>query len=95
VTIQDLSFRANLIATPVGQTVSVFGLIMVINYALALLLGRGAKLLERGVNRRTGRTTATLGGGPHSSVPAWALGGELRARSTGIGPSPGRSCRRC
>lgn len=75
VTIQDLSFRANLIATSLGETGSVFGLIIVIYYALAVLLGLGAKLLERSVNRRAGRAAPALLGSPHSSVPAWALGG--------------------
>jgi polar amino acid transport system permease protein len=75
VTIQDLSFRANLIATSLGETGAVFGLVIVIYYALALLLGLGAKLLERHVNRRAGRTTPALLGRPHSAVPAWALGG--------------------
>jgi polar amino acid transport system permease protein len=77
VTIQDLSFRADLIATSLGQTASVFCIIIVIYYALALLLGFGAKLLERGVNRRAGRITPALVGDPRSSVPAWALGGDL------------------
>ena len=77
VTIQDLSFRANLIATSLGQTAAVFGLIIVIYYALALLLGSGTKLLERGVNRRAGRAIPASAGSPRSSVPAWALGGDL------------------
>ena len=77
VTIQDLSFRADLIATSLGQSASVFGIIIVIYYALALLLGFGAKQLELGVNRRAGRITPALAGGPRSSVPAWALGGDL------------------
>ena len=76
VTIQDLSFRADLVATTLGQTASVFGLIIVIYYALALLLGLGVKLLERMVNRRAGRVSPTLVGRKHSSVPAWALGDE-------------------
>jgi polar amino acid transport system permease protein len=77
VTIQDLSFRADLVATSLGESAAVFGLIIVIYYALALLLGFGAKLLERGVNHRAGRVTQTVAGGPRSSVPAWALGGDL------------------
>jgi polar amino acid transport system permease protein len=75
VTIQDLSFRANLIATSLGETGVVFGLVIVIYYVLALLLGLGAKLLERQVNRQAGRATPALLGRPHSAVPAWALGG--------------------
>ena len=77
VTVQDLSFRADLVATSLGQTGAVFGLIIVIYFALSLLLGFGAKLLERGVNRHAGRPASAVFGGLHSSVPAWALGGDL------------------
>jgi polar amino acid transport system permease protein len=77
VTIQDLSFRAGLVATSLGQSAAVFGIIIVIYYALALLLGFGARRLERVVNRRTGRLTPALAHSPRSSVPAWALGGDL------------------
>ena len=77
VTIQDLSFRAGLVATSLSQSAAVFGIIIVIYYALALLLGFGARRLERVVNRRTGRLTPALAHSPRSSVPAWALGGDL------------------
>ena len=77
VTIQDLSFRADVVATSLGESATVFGLIIVVYYALALLLGFGAKLLERSVNHRTGRLTPALADGSRSSVPAWALGGDL------------------
>jgi len=76
VTIQDLSFRAGLVATSLSQSAAVFGIIIVIYYALALLLGFGARRLERVVNRRTGRLTPALAHSPRSSVPAWALGGD-------------------
>src|SRR5579871_6672273 len=55
VTIQDLSFRANLIGTSLGRSGPVYGLIIVIYFVLALILAGGAKLLERWVNRRAGR----------------------------------------
>lgn len=77
VTIQDLSFRADLVATSIGRSASVFGIVIVVYYALALLLGFGAKRLERTVNRRTGRHAQAIVDGPRSSVPAWALGGDL------------------
>jgi polar amino acid transport system permease protein len=77
VTIQDLSFRADVVATSLAQSVSVFGIVIVIYYALALLIGFGAKRLEWSVNRRTGRVTQSVADGPRSSVPAWALGGDL------------------
>lgn len=77
VTIQDLSFRANLAATSLGQSGPVFTLIIVIYFILALLLSGGARLLERAVNRRAGRAVRPILGGAHSSVPDWALGGGL------------------
>jgi polar amino acid transport system permease protein len=77
VTIQDLSFRANLIGTSLGRSGPVFGLIIVIYFILALMLARGAKLLERRVNRQAGRHVAPMPDGAHSPVPEWALGGGL------------------
>jgi polar amino acid transport system permease protein len=77
VTIQDLSFRANLIGTSLGRSGPVFGLIIVIYFILALMLARGAKLLERRVNRQAGRHVAPMPGGAPSPVPEWALGGGL------------------
>jgi polar amino acid transport system permease protein len=75
VTIQDLSFRANLIGTSLGRSAPVFGLIIVIYFVLALILARGAKLLERYVNQLAGRDASRVAGGAHSPVPEWALGG--------------------
>src|SRR5580658_1178797 len=74
VTIQDLSFRAGLVATSLGQSAAVFGIVIVIYFILALSLARGAKLLERRVNRQAGRHVP-MPGGAHSPVPEWALGG--------------------
>ena len=54
-----------------------FGIVIVIYYALALALGGGVKWLERRVNRHTGRGAHSAADGPRSSVPAWALGGDL------------------
>ena len=75
VTIQDLSFRANLAATSLGKSAPVYGVIIVVYFILALLLAGGAKLLERLVNRRAGRNIAHAASGSASSVPAWAFGG--------------------
>ena len=75
VTIQDLSFRANLAATSLGESAPVYGVIIVVYFILALLLAGGAKLLERVVNRRAGRNVAYAASGSASSVPAWAFGG--------------------
>jgi len=77
VTIQDLSFRANLIGTSLGRSGPVFGLIIIIYFILALILARGAKLLEHHVNRRVGRDLARVTGATHSPVPEWALGGGV------------------
>jgi polar amino acid transport system permease protein len=76
VTIQDLSFRANLIATTLGDSSAVFSLILVIYFVLALMLGGATKLLENGVNRRAGRIAAGHIG-MRSTVPDWALGSAL------------------
>ncbi len=75
VTIQDLSFRANLVGTSLGRSGPVYGLIIIIYFVLALALGGGAKLLERWVNWRTGRHAALAPGTAYSTVPEWALGG--------------------
>ena len=75
VTIQDLSFRANLIGTSLGRSGPVYGLIIVIYFVLALILAGGAKGLERWVNRRAGRHATLVRDASHSTVPAWALGG--------------------
>ena len=77
VTIQDLSFRANLIAATLGQSAAVYGLIMVAYYLLALVLGFLSRLLETRVNSRVGRTSSALIGSTRTTVPDWALGGEL------------------
>lgn len=74
VTIQDLSFRANLVGTSLGRSGPVYGLIIIIYFVLALALGGGAKLLERWVNWRTGRHAALAPGAAYSTVPEWALG---------------------
>jgi polar amino acid transport system permease protein len=81
VTIQDLSFRASLISDTLGQSGPIFGLTIVVYFALALILGGLVRLLEGAVARRAGRHVtaaphgALLTAGPPSPVPAWALGG--------------------
>ncbi len=76
VTIQDLSFRANLAATSLGQSGPTFSLIIIIYFILALLLSGGAKLLELRVRRQVGRDAVRVLGAKRSSVPQWALGGS-------------------
>jgi polar amino acid transport system permease protein len=75
VTIQDLSFRANLAATSLGESGPVYGLIIIIYFILALLLSAGSKRLERVVRRWVGRDAGHAAGTPRSTVPLWALGG--------------------
>src|SRR5262249_38346376 len=75
VTIQDLAFRANLAATSLGENATVYGLIIVIYFLLAVLLGGAVQLLERLVNRGAGRDVAAPTRGRRSTVPEWALGG--------------------
>lgn len=75
VTIQDLSFRANLAATSMGRSGAIFILVMLIYFALSLMLSGGAKMLERWVHGRAGRLDVATLGVRRSSVPQWALGG--------------------
>lgn len=76
VTIRDLSFRANLISTTLGETALVFCIVMLIYYALAVLLSTGAKWLEVLVNARVGRPSAGFRLSARVVVPDWALGGK-------------------
>jgi polar amino acid transport system permease protein len=76
VTVKDLSFRANLIATSLGQSAPVYSLVIVIYFVLALMLAAVAKGLEQWVNQRAGReiAPASAPAAARSPVPAWALG---------------------
>ena len=74
VTIQDLSFRANLAATSMGRSSAVFILVMAIYFALSLLLSAGARRLEHWVGNRAGRALLPSLGARRSSIPLWALG---------------------
>ena len=74
VTIQELSFRASMIRATTGDSGVVYGLTLVIYFALAIILSFAVKLVERRVNKRAGREVAPLLGRP-SRVPEWATGG--------------------
>jgi polar amino acid transport system permease protein len=74
VTIQDLSFRASLVGSSLGESGPVFGLTIIIYFLLALLLGGGVRLLERPVARWAGREHAAATEARRSPVPDWALG---------------------
>jgi polar amino acid transport system permease protein len=75
VTVQDLSFRANLAATSMGDSGPIFIVVMAIYFALSLLLSGGSKTLEHWVRRRAGRLDAPALGARRSTIPRWALGG--------------------
>src|SRR5690606_6442435 len=51
VTIQDLSFLAGLIATSIGTSGSIYGITLLIYFAMALVLAGLVMMLERVVNR--------------------------------------------
>lgn len=77
VTIQDLSFRAGLIATSLGTSGQIYGVTLVIYFVMALTLAAGVMVLERYVNRRAGRDVGTLRSfftARQSTIPAWAFG---------------------
>jgi polar amino acid transport system permease protein len=75
VTVQDLSFRANLAATSMGKSGPIFLVIMLVYFMLSLMFSGGTQLLERCVRRRAGRVDVQALGGSRSSIPEWALGG--------------------
>ena len=75
VTIQDLSFRAEMIRTSLGGGGAIFGITLMIYFILAYILGGSVKLLERGVSRRAGREVGPLFERRRTNIPDWALGG--------------------
>ncbi|WP_449415801.1 ectoine/hydroxyectoine ABC transporter permease subunit EhuC [Ochrobactrum teleogrylli] len=74
VTVQDLTFRANVAAVSMGDTTAIFVVIMLIYFVLALIFFGCVKLLEIWVAQISGRivdlSTRRL------PVPDWALGGD-------------------
>lgn len=76
VTIQDLSFRAGLIATSIGTSGTVYSIVLVIYFVMALALAVLVMALERLVNRWAGKDVAgdTLFTSKSSTIPAWAFG---------------------
>jgi polar amino acid transport system permease protein len=75
VTVQDLSFRASLISSTLGESGPIFGLTIIIYFVLALLLGGGVRLLERPVSRWAGRDLSVAPAARRSPIPDWAVGG--------------------
>jgi polar amino acid transport system permease protein len=78
VTIQDLSFRAGLIRTSLGESGPIFAITLVLYFIMAIAIAAGVKVLERAVNRRAGRAARPLIAGQRgaTTVPAWALGAK-------------------
>jgi polar amino acid transport system permease protein len=79
VTIQDLTFRANLVGSSLGDSSYVYVIVIFAYFGINYLLGRAALRLERIVNRSAGADASSLGTGASSSggqsrVPSWALG---------------------
>jgi polar amino acid transport system permease protein len=79
VTLQDITFRAGIIRSALGNSAQIYTLTLLLYFGMSLLLGGGVKLLERWVNQRAGRVvpplkfTALKRATP---VPAWALFGR-------------------
>lgn len=76
VTIQDLSFRAGLIATSIGTSGTVYGITLVLYFIMALGLAAMIMVLERIVNRWAGKQTGdeAFFAPKKSSIPSWAFG---------------------
>lgn len=77
VTVQDLSFRADQIRTALGASGGIYGVVLVIYFAMAVMLAAGVSVLERAANRWAGRPVPRLlpGFGRRASpVPRWAFG---------------------
>ncbi len=77
VTVQDLSFRADQIRTALGVSGDIYGIVLLIYFALAMLLAGGVAVLERAANRWAGRPVPSLLPRLRASaspIPRWAFG---------------------
>ncbi len=77
VTVQELSFRTEQIRTAMGISGEIYGVTLLIYFAMALFIAGGVAALERWANRRAGRPVATgllVLAARQSPVPRWALG---------------------
>lgn len=77
VTIQDLTFRADLIRTSLGTSGEIYVLVLALYFAMALTLAGAVMLLERQANRWAGREVRPLFRRTQAStavVPPWAFG---------------------
>jgi polar amino acid transport system permease protein len=75
VTIQDLAFRATLIANSIGRSGAVYVITLIIYFVMALCLAGLVLLLERAVNRWAGKHFAeeSFFSPRKSSIPDWAF----------------------
>lgn len=75
VTIQELAYRADAIRSVLADAGPVYGITLLIYFALALALSAMVQRLERLIDRRAGRTQGGEGEKRHpgSSVPRWAF----------------------
>jgi polar amino acid transport system permease protein len=78
VTINELAYRADAIRSVLGEGGPVYGLTLLIYFALALIFSLAVQRLEVIVNRWAGRDTSVRdlsgpSGPPKSSVPRWAF----------------------
>lgn len=77
VTIQELAYRANAIRGVLVESGQVYGLTLLIYFALALILSLAVQRLEVLVNRWAGRTGSGISGSKRTStVPRWAFPGR-------------------
>ena len=74
VTIQDLTFRANMVASSMGDSSSIYILVILVYFGLSLLLALLGRFLEAIVNKRAGRSISLFGSANPSRIPPWALG---------------------
>jgi polar amino acid transport system permease protein len=77
VTIQDLSFRADLIRTTLGVSGEIYGVVLIMYFAMAMALVALVAVLERAANRWAGRDVPSLFnifGKRPPIVPRWAFG---------------------
>lgn len=77
VTIQELSFRADLVRTTLGVSGEIYGVVLILYFAMAMAMVGCVAVLERAANRWAGRETRPLfsfRGEKRQIVPNWALG---------------------
>jgi polar amino acid transport system permease protein len=77
VTLQELSFRAGMVRSTLGDSGKIYSFVLLVYFAISLLLTFANRRLERRVNDWAGRprpASSARGRRRASPVPAWALG---------------------